>query len=828
VAPSGLEDHLLAFFFVLLAALSGGCRKTATPDATFQQIREEMRKGQLDAALEHADAALSQYQSKDVQSAARFRVQKAHILMMRGAYSESLRLLGEPLPVPLARTDTEVQRKMVEGLDYDYLQQLDAADRALSDAEALAVEINSSIRGSLAQARGILEVDRKNYDRAAAEFRAAASIARAQNQPAAELNALGNLGNVAMWQEHYDEAIDRFRTALERSRSLHAIGQESKSLGNLGWSHWVIGDFDSAVADLTLAEQKAGQAGLPEDQTYWLIALADVQGLQHRFAEAEGTGRKALALAETHDDKNTLVSCLIILARNALSTDRVEDARKLNERAAGIANATHNQSAIAYSQLIAGRIAAARQNYPAALRALRQVLADPNAETRLKWEAHARLAEVYAAQKLPTKAELEFITAIRTIQSTRDSIHSDELRVSFLSSAIEFYDAYIRVLIDQNRPLDALRVADVSRSQSFEQGLSGKVSASSVVNSFDPQAIARRTNSTLLFYWLGEVRSWLWVVTPAKTSLVVLPPSQEIDPLVKSYRDSFTDPRDPLEADNIDGKKLYATLVQPAEEFLPTNSRVIVLPDGSLNSLNFETLIVTAAQPHYWIDDVTLSTASSLSLLARNTRSLQPPGGRLLLVADALSASPDFPQLPQAVKEVALLEKYFQPNDRVVLTGKSATPAAVLGSQLDRFSYLHFATHGTASRLRPLESAVILSPQADSSYKLYARDILPHALNAYLVTISACNGAGTKTYAGEGLVGLSWAFLRAGAHNVIAGLWEVSEASTPQLMDELYKGLKSGQDPSTALRNAKLTLVHSTGIYRKPFYWAPFLLYSGS
>ena len=132
-----------------------------------------------------------------------------------------------------------------------------------------------------------------------------------------------------------------------------------------------------------------------------------------------------------------------------------------------------------------------------------------------------------------------------------------------------------------------------------------------------------------------------------------------------------------------------------------------------------------------------------------------------------------------------------------------------------------------ADRLRPLESAVILSPDRDS-YKLYARDVVQHPLKAYLVTISACNGAGTKTYAGEGLVGLSWAFLRAGAQNVIAGLWEVSNASTPQLMDELYRGIHNGEDPATALRKAKLTLMHSTGNYRKPFYWAPFLIYAAS
>jgi CHAT domain-containing protein len=96
--------------------------------------------------------------------------------------------------------------------------------------------------------------------------------------------------------------------------------------------------------------------------------------------------------------------------------------------------------------------------------------------------------------------------------------------------------------------------------------------------------------------------------------------------------------------------------------------------------------------------------------------------------------------------------------------------------------------------------------------------------------ISACDGLGKRTYSGEGLVGLSWAFLRAGAHNVIGALWEVSDVSTPQLMDALYDGLSQGKDPATALRDAKLSLLHSSSdpVFKKPFYWAPFQLYAGS
>ncbi len=176
------------------------------------------------------------------------------------------------------------------------------------------------------------------------------------------------------------------------------------------------------------------------------------------------------------------------------------------------------------------------------------------------------------------------------------------------------------------------------------------------------------------------------------------------------------------------------------------------------------------------------------------------------------------------------IEKYFSDSQTKVLEGKQATPAAYLSSNPERFSYLHFVTHGTASHTRPLESAVILSKQGDS-YKLYARDIVQHRLSANLVTISACYGSGTRAYSGEGLVGLSWAFLRAGAHDVIAALWEVSEASTPALMDAFYGELFQGKDPATALRDAKLSLLHSPdpgSVFKKPFYWAPFQLYAGS
>jgi CHAT domain-containing protein len=186
--------------------------------------------------------------------------------------------------------------------------------------------------------------------------------------------------------------------------------------------------------------------------------------------------------------------------------------------------------------------------------------------------------------------------------------------------------------------------------------------------------------------------------------------------------------------------------------------------------------------------------------------------------------------LPQAASEIANIGKRFPATDERVLAQAEATPAAYLAGQPEQFTYIHFVAHGTASRLSPLDSAIVLSKSgpADDSFRLYARDIIQHPLHADLVTISSCYGAGTRAYSGEGLVGLSWAFLRAGAHNVIGALWDVSDASTPRLMDEMYAAIEKGKPPEEALRIAKLSLLHSGDSFRRPFYWAPFQFYTGS
>lgn len=160
------------------------------------------------------------------------------------------------------------------------------------------------------------------------------------------------------------------------------------------------------------------------------------------------------------------------------------------------------------------------------------------------------------------------------------------------------------------------------------------------------------------------------------------------------------------------------------------------------------------------------------------------------------------------MKNISPVAEQLQAPNRVIITGASAVPGAYAKASPANFTSIDFATHATANRERPLTSAIILSYQGES-FKLYTRDVADVALNADLVTVSACTSAGAKAYAGEGLMGFAWAFLQAGAQNVIASLWDVDDASSVDIMHRLYAGMAAGQSPARALRSAKLATLHS-------------------
>lgn len=144
-----------------------------------------------------------------------------------------------------------------------------------------------------------------------------------------------------------------------------------------------------------------------------------------------------------------------------------------------------------------------------------------------------------------------------------------------------------------------------------------------------------------------------------------------------------------------------------------------------------------------------------------------------------------------------------------------------------RSAYEHFATHGLLNAERPQFTGLILSLVGEASGDgfLRANEIFNFRLGSPLVMLSACETGLGREKRGEGVIGLTRAFMYAGAPTVGVSLWSVSDRSTAQLMTDFYKGLftNKGRPPSGAMREAQLKMI-SASRYSAPFFWAPFVL----
>jgi CHAT domain-containing protein/Tfp pilus assembly protein PilF len=789
-------------------------------------VRSRIRHGDLAGATSELDSVRLDDSPANEEWRWRFRNLRAELLVLHVKNKEALALLDEDPPAQFAASDIAIWRGIIQGAACYSLNRFEDSERYLQTAETLASTTNPGLLGEVRLRKGTLEFYRGDLTAADREYHSALVVARNQNDPFLEATLLGNLGLIATSMEHFDEAIEWDRSALNLSRSIGAQGSIAYILGNMGWCYREMGDYETALPLLRQADELSARAGSVSAQLDWEINIGNVYFERHDYEAAQREYERALAVAKKVEYETGITECFVNLAYVGLETGRLDSARRYRDEAADYFRTHPNHSLDLYFQVVAARVEEMRGNYAEAETSLMQVLNDRSARVSLRWEAESRLGEVLAAQGKRLEADRHFRRALETIAGARSAVKTEEFRLSFLSDAIRFYNEYIEFLLSRGDLETALQVAELSRAQTLAEGLGLSSKISFPLPNFQPRSIARRFNATLLFYWLGEKKSYLWAVTRTGVSLFTLPPSVEINPLVKAYQEALLGPRDVLDTYNPDGSRLYEILAAPAKKLIPAGSRVIILPDGSLYGLNFETLLVSSPQPHYWIDDVIAANANSLVLLAASNNDRAAKSRKLLLIGNPVSPSPSFPDLPQATSEMNGVERYFDAPDRTVLSREQATAAAYLHSDPGQFSFVHFVSHGTASRTSPLDSAVILSKDGDS-FKLYARDIVTQPLHADLVTISACYGAGARTYSGEGLVGLSWAFLRAGAHGVIAALWEVNDNSTPELMNDLYAEITKGTAPDAALRHAKLKLLHSGTVYQKPFYWAPFELYRG-
>jgi CHAT domain-containing protein/Tfp pilus assembly protein PilF len=809
----------------IAAALSflAGCSDTP---ADLEQVREqgyaELERGHVDGAAALADSGYRRaVTAGDRVAAWSLRVLQAEILVTRRDPKVAMRLLVEP-PPPGVPPEVQARGLMTSAFARCELHLLGereprtATDDLLTRAETIAQNLSSTrLVAEIALRRGNCDFDHGNYEQAETQFRRALTAASSAELRRLGEQAAGSMALVRVQTSRYDDAADWSERALAMSPT---DVDRAKMLGNLGWCYRMLGDADKALPPLRQAGEMAARLGLTEDVEVVEYNLGHVH-LQLRDLRASRTSfGRALALARKLGRREDQQELLGLLQTVALQAGDLPGAEALAREEASLLAAS-GTSRERPPTLVEARLLAQRRELDRA-RATYERIASSAAQPELRWRALAAIGDLEVSRGRPREAEQAFRLASEAIEDMRSKLEQDTFDFLLFSSLVEFYGRYAAFLIDQGRAGEALALVDRSRGRVLWERLDASAPLRGPER-FEPAA--RASHAVLLSYWLGE-RSFLWVVTEDATEVHELPPAAELRSLVERYQALVQRFRDPLRADTSEATALYRILVAPAQAHIPKGSRVVIVPDGALHQLSFDTLVVPSPAPHYWIEDVVAMRAPSLGLLTAPRATATPPDRDLLAIGDPVQPSSQFPVLPNAGREMAEVASHFPPGKTLVVTGSEATPTAYGDADPARFAYIHFAAHATSQSEQPLESAVVLS-EKDLSYKLYAHDIVRTPIHAELVSLSACRGAGARAYRGEGLVGFAWAFLRAGARNVVAGLWNVEDASTARIMSGMYARLTAGVPPPEALRQSRLDLLHSAGAYRKPFYWAPFVIY---
>jgi CHAT domain-containing protein/tetratricopeptide (TPR) repeat protein len=810
---------------LLVLALAGCGWKQHSAEALYQEARallhsehDQDARTQTELALRKADPGSPLY--------LRLRLLRLEILVEQREIKLAREALKFQLPAGPQWTEEWARYRLCQSNIAFGGQQFSEARSYLDEAQRLAAGIGApGLLGIIELRRARLAMQLGDLAGAESRLRHLMDEAARRKDPYLELRAKGNIGYMLLRQARYEEAMPWFEQALAMARAVGAADNEPRSMLNLGWCYYYLGELDKAQQLFRDAAPKFELEGNRDDTQICLGNIASTYFSRHEYDAAAANYKRALDMATELGDRPSRGFWLGNLARISIATGDWNQAERYNNEAWAIWKDPPDPRAEAYSIFNAGYIADGKKDYVRAEQLFRSVIRTASGDPVPLLNAHAGLAHVFADQGKNREAEAEYRATDAALEHQRSALFNDQDKLSYFSSLIEFYQDYVGYTMGRERPGDALEIVEASRARALVDRLSLAHTPRGASTAAGFERVAAANGSVLMSYWIAPRGSYLWVVTGSGVHVFPLPEEARIRAMVEAYDAFIQNVRDPLAGENRAGRELYDTLIAPAKGVLRKDAKIIVAPDGPLYALNFETLPVFDGTPHYWIEDVTLSITPSLGLLSLDRSPRGPAQRSLLLIGNPVSPVPQYPALEFAAQEMAGIEKNLSAFRQVVLEGPQAGRDAYLNSAPGGFEFIHFVAHAVSNASEPLDSAVILSRQG-TQYKLSAKDVLGTRLNASLVTISACRSAGARTYAGEGLVGLTWAFLEAGAKNVIAGLWDVSDRSTADLVTRLYAGLARGADPAAALRGAKLEMIHAGGAYQKPYYWGPFELFT--
>ncbi|MEG4453344.1 CHAT domain-containing tetratricopeptide repeat protein [Microcoleus sp. N9_A1] len=669
-----------------------------------------------------------------------------------------------------------------------------------------------------------------------------------EDDPTLAIKLWLNIGNTYLQQPQEGPALNAYEQALKYPEMAANPLLKAYAIANMGEIHRRQGKVDIAETELTEAIQLLDRHGDALEKRRALAFLAGIARDRLQFDEAITLYQQALSLYQKANNALGMGRTYAGLARVYLEQKRYPDAQQTFQQALQLAQAQNDGETL--------------------------------------WLSYWGLGCCQHIAGEFKEAIVSFEKSLYLIHERQGALRTDEGKVTFLDSVKDVYDRLLTVHLELAKTggenyQAALEVAENARGRSLLDLMGGNERRSwltgltKLAPGIDVRQSARGSGSNppdleaeenqpirellplarLIFYVLLD-RTAVFAVTPngevyghvvqvgcheIEARVALLRRALKVDEATRGLevRLMVPVPDDPaLDVAPINYEillqKLYAELIAPVADKLPTNGTPLVIePHEALWLVPFAALQLADGT---WMGDrwplLYAASAQTLDEIRREPCYATLDQSKILVVGNPVMPKVTTQQgyeitlnpLPGSEQEARSIGEFLGVREHKLLIGAEATEASVKTLALNH-NILHLATHGFAYTEDPLASFVALSPTQTENGLLTAREVASNALlPADLVVLSACQ-TGLGRISGDGMLGLSRAFLIAGARTILVSQWSVSDEATAHLMVAFYKHYFSLETPNkaVALQKAMQSLrLHPE--YSHPRYWVPFVL----
>jgi CHAT domain-containing protein/tetratricopeptide (TPR) repeat protein len=675
------------------------------------------------------------------------------------------------------------------------------------------------------------------YAKALSYFTEAQAIQKTTGNRAQEAETLDEMGRALSEQGQNKEALEYQRQAIEIQRKVGNVRREAFALANLGEVYNRLEQPDQAREQFSQALSIFRSIGDLSSAAVVLEGIARAEQKRGNFEEARKNITESLALIETVRSRS---GSLQLRASYRASVERAYEFYidlLMQQHAKNPAQGFDAE--------------ALRASERSRARSLLEKLSEAPVDIRQGIDPALIEKERDLKRVMNAKAQREM--SLKARKGSAEEIAMLQREISALEDEYQQLQAAIR----KNSPqYSALTQPQPLGLKEIQQQLD--------------------SNTVLLEYALGETRSYLWAVSSDSLKTFELPKREQIEKVAKVVSESLVSRsvvksletpaqrRTRIADADVSFRQSAADLSRmilapAAAEF--KNKRLVVVTDGALQYVPFSALSVVANRPIILDHEViSLPSASAFALQRQNLAKRTAAPKAVAVIADPVFSPADkrlkgavateasasnstriiehlpagaggqlsIPRLPFTRSEADQILAVAPAASSMKALDFRANRTIATSGELSKYRYVHFATHGYLDTTRSGLSAIVLS-MVDEQGKpqdgfLRTHDIYNLKLPAELVVLSACETGLGKDVMGEGLDGLTRAFMYAGARRLVVSLWNVNDKATAALMQRLYtEMLRSNKTPAAALRAAQIQMLRSKQ-WQSPYYWAPFVM----